>query len=144
MKPFLIGGFLGMVSGILFPALTGEKALSASASPSSTVEQKVDELLTRMTLREKIGQMVQYSPGESNENEISRRIKAGEVGSLLNLVGAEDTNKAQKIAVEQTRLHIPLLFGLDVIHGFKTIFPIPLAEDCAWDPELLEKCEATA
>ena len=66
-------------------------------------------------------------------------VRAGQVGSIFNAMGADFTRKLQTIAVEETRLGIPLLFGYDVIHGYKTIFPIPLAESCSWDLDLIEK-----
>jgi beta-glucosidase len=115
-----------------------------ATAPLSEIDQKVEALLKKMTLAEKIGQMGQDSPGSTPVSTVGPRIRAGMVGSLLNQVGAKDTNEAQKVAMEESRLHIPLIMGLDVIHGFKTIFPIPLAEDCAWDPELLEKCASVA
>ncbi|HTC21831.1 MAG TPA: beta-glucosidase BglX [bacterium] len=121
------------------PAAQPQK--SAQASP---LDAKINRLLNRMTLEEKIGQMTQYAPWKSTEDKIKGETAQGGVGSLLNVYGAKNANEYQKIAVEQTRLHIPLLFGLDVIHGYKTIFPIPLAEDCAWNPELLEKCAGVA
>jgi beta-glucosidase len=100
---------------------------------------KVKELLAKMTLQEKIGQLMQYTgageltgPLEGSYSRIDK-IKAGMVGSMLNVNGAEYTRKLQKIAVEETRLGIPLLFGYDVIHGYKTIFPVPLAEAASWD-----------
>ncbi len=115
------------------------------ASPSrSPIDAKVNALLAKMTLDEKIGQMVQYAPWKSTEDKIKGETAQGQVGSLLNVFGAKNANEYQKIAVDQTRLHIPLLFGLDVIHGYKTIFPIPLAEDCAWNPDLLQKCAGVA
>ncbi len=110
----------------------------------SSVDAKVKALLSKMTLEEKIGQMIQYSPWKSSEDKIKGEIAQGKVGSLLNVFGAKEANEYQKIAVEQSRLHIPLLLGLDVIHGYKTIFPIPLAEDCAWNPDLLAKCAHVA
>lgn len=110
----------------------------------SSVDLRINNLLSKMTLDEKIGQLVQYSPWKSTEEKIQEETTQGGVGSLLNVFGALNTNTWQKIAMEKTRLHIPILFGLDVIHGYKTIFPIPLAEDCAWDPALLEKCEGVA
>jgi hypothetical protein len=87
------------------------------------IGRKVDELLRKMTLEEKIGQMTQYS--RFNE-ERARWVREGKIGSFLNVHGAEQTNRIQKIAKEESRLGIPLIFGIDVIHGFRTIFPIPL------------------
>jgi len=94
----------------------------------------INHLMKKMTLKEKIGQMIQY--GRLNDATISQ-ISEGMVGSFLNGIGAKYLNQLQKIAVEETRLGIPLLFGDDVIHGFKTIFPIPLAESCSWDLDLI-------
>ena len=98
------------------------------------IEQKVSDLLSQMTLEEKVGQLNQHNGSwdvtgpipENNEYvaERARLLKGGGVGSLLNVVGAEATLAAQKLAVENSRLGIPLVFGYDVVHGFKTIFPI--------------------
>ena len=110
---------------------------------SKSIDQKVDSVLNLMTLEEKIGQLNQYNDDwmatgpVTLDNDKMGQIKRGEVGSLLNCIGAERTNSWQKIAL-QSRLKIPLLFGQDVIHGFKTTFPIPLAESCSWDLEAIE------
>ena len=109
--------------------------------PSQPIEKRVEDLLKRMTLDEKIGQMCQYS---SFNEEIEKLIRKGLVGSLLNVTGVEEVNRVQKIAVEGTRLGIPLLFGLDVLHGYKTIFPIPLALASTWDPEIVKKAARIA
>ena len=117
-----------------------------TVSHSSSMDAKAQDLLSQMTLEEKVGQMVQFSHWGQKETEDKIRAAAeqGKIGSLLNVTGAKQTNEFQKIAVEKSRLHVPILFGLDVIHGYKTIFPIPLAEDCAWNPELLEKCASVS
>lgn len=117
------------------------------------IEQKIDTLLSKMTLEEKVGQMNQYSgnwdvtgplpEGEDFEKRYEA-IASGRVGSMLNVVGAEATREAQKIAVENSRLGIPLIFGYDVIHGYKTIFPIPLGEAASWDLEAIEKSASIA
>jgi beta-glucosidase len=104
------------------------------------VDRKVEVLLGRMTLEEKIGQMVQRSWQDTPE--LRRLIAEGRVGSLLNARGAEATNALQKIAVEKSRLGIPLIVGNDVIHGYKTILPIPLAQAASFDPELVEEAQA--
>jgi len=119
------------------------------AAPVPTVDERVHELLARMTLEEKVGQLVQYSSrrdmtGPASQAEVAPIITAGGVGSLLNIHGASETRKWQKLAVESTRLHIPLLFGLDVIHGYRTIFPIPLATAASWDMEMIEHAERIA
>ncbi len=113
----------------------------AAASQTGAIDQRIDDLLSRMTLDEKVGQLVQYSG--FNEGRAAA-IREGRVGSLLNVTGAENTNRVQRIAVEESRLGIPLLFGLDVIHGYRTIFPIPLATASSWDPDLVTSIEAIA
>jgi beta-glucosidase len=115
----------------------------------AVVQQKVSALLGQMTIDEKIGQLVQYSmPGAATGPErranLEAEIAAGRCGSVLNAVGAARTRAFQKIAVERTRLHIPLLFGYDVIHGFRTIFPINLGQAASWDLEAIEKSERIA
>lgn len=110
---------------------------------SAEIEKKIDELLARMNLEEKIGQMVQYSCRDTED--LKRLIAEGKVGSLLNVRGSEKANALQKLAVEKSRLGIPLILGNDVIHGYRTIFPIPLGEASTWDPELIEKaCRVAA
>src|SRR6266704_2964140 len=101
-------------------------------------EPKIDSLLARMTLEEKLGQLNQVSvDGQPNAEQMDL-VRKGLVGSFLNLAGADATHAAQHVAVTESRLHIPLLLGLDVIHGYRTIFPIPLAEAAAWDPAAAE------
>ncbi len=101
----------------------------------------INKLLNKMTLKEKIGQMSQY--GRQDET-ILNLLKEGLVGSLLNVYGTEKINELQKMAVEETRLGIPLLIGDDVIHGFQTIFPIPIATASTWDLPLIEEGEKRA
>ncbi len=105
------------------------------------IDRRVDSLLALMTLDEKVGQLVQYS---DQSPEHIALIRQGRVGSFLNALGVNETHKLQQIAVTQSRLKIPLLFGLDVIHGYRTTFPIPLATACTWDPDLVEKAERVA
>jgi beta-glucosidase len=116
-----------------------------------SIAQKVDSVMALMTVDEKIGQINQLSgrgavtgPFLPEDNYYIDNVKAGKVGSMLNVVGAETTRKVQKIAVEQTRMKIPLLFGFDVIHGYKTIFPMPLGEASSWNPDLAEKTSRMA
>ena len=108
---------------------------------NSEIEEKVNLLLSEMTLEEKIGQMAQYS-GTSPKYE--QMIREGKIGSFLNIRGATKANRLQRIAVEETKLGIPLIFGNDVIHGYRTIFPIPLAEAASWNPDLVEKAASIA
>lgn len=109
--------------------------------PSQPIDKRVEDLLSRMTLEEKIGQLCQYS-GFTSEYE--KMIAEGKIGSLLNVFGVEETNRIQKIAVEKSRLGIPLIFGLDVLHGYKTIFPIPLGLASTWDPDAVRKAASIA
>lgn len=111
-------------------------------NPNAGIEARVADLLARMTVEEKVGQLNQVNggvltgpavandPGQQGKVALLRQ---GQVGSFLNVTGVEQTKAVQKIAIEQTRLGIPLLFGYDVIHGYKTVFPIPLAEAASWD-----------
>ena len=121
--------------------------LPAFASPQqSTVETRINALIARMTLEEKLGQLQQLD-GEANGNyrpEHIELVRRGLLGSTLNVRGARKTNELQRIAVEQSRLKIPLIFGFDVIHGYRTIFPVPLAEAASWDPVIVERAAAVA
>jgi beta-glucosidase len=119
----------------------------AVAGEKSDIRMKVDELLSKMTLDEKIGQLNQYTsrwemtgpaPQGKGEQELLEMIKKGQVGSMLNVTGAIATRNAQELAVENSRLGIPLIFGYDVIHGYRTMFPIPLAVAASWDPSAAE------
>ncbi len=104
------------------------------------IEKRVTDLMAQMTLDEKIGQMSQLFLGKEVTPTIDlSRIREGRAGSVLTMYGAADLNVLQKAAVEESRLGIPLLFGNDVIHGYRTIFPIPLAEACSWDMDLIEE-----
>ena len=126
-------------------ALTGMLFSTIAFSQNPVTEAKIDSLLKLMTLEEKLGQLNQvigtHSPG--SEERISEEqvnlLHEGRIGSFLGIVGAKETGRIQRLAVEKSRLHIPLLFGLDVIHGFRTVFPIPLAEACTWNPFLIEQ-----
>lgn len=114
----------------------------------TAIDTKVDSVLKLMTLEEKIGQMNQYNgffdvtgpaPKEGQAAQKYDHIKKGRVGSMLNVVGVKEVRAMQKIAVEETRLHIPMIFGYDVVHGYQTISPIPLAESASWDLEAIKQ-----
>jgi beta-glucosidase len=116
-------------------------------------EKKIDALLARMTLEEKVGQFNQYSspfdvtgpaPSAGAQKVAYEQIRSGLVGSMLNVTGVEATRKAQQLAVENSRLKIPLIFGYDVIHGYKTVFPVPLGEAASWDPAAVERSARVA
>src|SRR6185436_6578445 len=121
-------------------------ALLLSTPPSSAqrpddVERRVNALLAQMTLAEKLGQLQQLD-GEGNGNfrpEHLDLVRKGLLGSTLGVRNSGQPNKLQRVAVEESRLKIPLLFGFDTIHGYRTIFPIPLAEAASWDPSLAER-----
>ena len=108
-------------------------ALSAAAQ-SPTLDQRVDELLARMTLEEKLGQLLQYTPSP----EVRDRVAKGAVGSVFGIGSAREVNELQRAAVNETRLKIPLLIANDVIHGYRTIFPIPPGIASTWDPDSAE------
>ncbi|HSI70487.1 MAG TPA: beta-glucosidase BglX [Gillisia sp.] len=120
-----------------------------SRIPSSVkdVEKKVDSVLALMTLEEKIGQLVQYNgswdltgpASNMDAKEKEENIKNGRVGSMLNVLSIEATTHAQKLVMENSRLKIPLMFGYDVIHGYKTMFPVPLGETASWDMEAAQE-----
>lgn len=104
----------------------------------------VDALMKKMTLDEKIGQLNlpgsgDIVTGQAQSSDIGKKIKAGQVGGLFNIKGVEKIREVQRVAVEESRLKIPLLFGMDVIHGYQTTFPIPLAMSCVWDMNLVEQ-----
>ena len=114
----------------------------SAVAQRKTINQRVDSVMRLMTLEEKIGQLNQYSGREvtgplvKQNNNILNDIKLGRAGSMLNVQGVQNTRKVQEVAM-QSRLKIPLLFGMDVIHGYKTIFPVPLGESATWDMDLI-------
>ena len=134
---------------------TGALALSLAFVPGAgaqglvnpATEKKIDALLAQMTLEEKVGQLNQYSsafdvtgpaPSAGAQKVMYDQIRQGLVGSVLNVTGAEATRKMQQLAVENGRLKIPMIFGLDVIHGYRTMFPTPLGEAASWDMAAIE------
>ncbi len=131
------------------PALAASTAAVRSSLSDASSEKKLEALLQKMTLGEKVGQLVQYSAGQptgpgTGRTDYDDMIRKGEVGALFNITTAREVNKYQRIAAEQSRLHIPLLFGLDVIHGFRTEFPIPLGLASTWDAVLVERTARVA
>ncbi len=139
MKNIFLAGFLLAIT-----------ALQAQQS-NTAIEQKVNDLLKQMTLEEKIGQMNQYngfwnftgpSPDGGDAAYKYKNLASGRVGSMLNVRGVKEVREVQKVAVEQSRLGIPLIIGFDLIHGYKTVSPIPLAESASWDIDAIEKSAA--
>lgn len=139
-----------MRKGILFTALLlGGLSVKGQEIRSSVknVESKVDSVLSLMTLEEKVGQLVQYNgswdltgpASDIGNQQKEENLKKGLVGSMLNVVSVEATAEAQKLVMENSRLKIPLMFGYDVIHGYRTIFPVPLGETASWDLEAMEQ-----
>ncbi len=135
------------IAGLLLAASScPAQPLEPPSASDRRIETAADSILARLTLDEKIGQLVQYTggfetgPGGRRVNDEQRTlIREGKVGSLLNVFGSDQVRELQRIAVEESHAKIPLVFGLDVIHGFRTTFPIPLAEAAAWDPEAAER-----
>src|SRR5438552_7256017 len=115
--------------------------VSAQKLSDQEIEQRVNSLLQQMTSEEKAGQLTQFA-GNSPQN--IKMIKQGKVGSLLGVLGAEQANAAQRAAVEGSRLKIPLILGYDVIHGYRTVFPVPLASAGSFDMPLIEQAERVA
>src|SRR3990172_8865733 len=141
------------------PAVSAQSATTAVADVAdrprralnADIEERIDELIQELTLAEKIGQLCQANAvggGVTGPEHTAARdslhelIRNGQIGSILNEVQAASSNKLQKLAVEESRLGVPLIFGRDVVHGFRTIAPIPLAQAASWNPKLVEEAAA--
>ena len=144
---------------LVWQPLVAQTGGGGSASPSRiplrtgiydpSLDAKVEVFLRKMTLGEKVGQLVQYSAGQptgpsTGRTDYEDMIAKGQIGALLNIATAKETNALQRIAVEKSRLHIPIIFGLDVVNGFRTEFPIPLGLASTWDPLLVEQVARAA
>lgn len=136
---------------ILLAISVGAMAQQMPADKEARMEKFITELMSKMTLEEKIGQLHQISGGDvvsgelsSDGNKTAQQIRSGGVGSMLNAKGVEKVYALQKVAVEQSRLKIPLLFGMDVIHGYETAFPVPLAMASTWNMKQIETMARTA
>ena len=125
---FILAGIL-MFSSLI--------ACNGGGNVNDPMEEQVEKLLGQMTLREKIGQMHQVSPG--NINEVMTQLENGEIGSMLNVTNPDMVNQIQEIAMKKSRLGIPVLMSRDVIHGYKTIFPIPLGQAATFNPLIVEE-----
>lgn len=135
------------IGRFLLTAVITASAFTAMAAPKADkgkMDQFIDNLMGKMTLQEKIGQLNlpvsgEIVTGQAKSSDVAGKIRKGQVGGLFNVKGVENIREVQKIAVEQSRLKIPLLFGMDVIHGYETVFPIPLALSCSWDMEAIKE-----
>ncbi len=135
------------IGRFLLTAVITASAFTAMAAPPADkdkMDQFIDNLMGKMTLQEKIGQLNlpvsgEIVTGQAKSSDVAGKIRKGQVGGLFNVKGVENIREVQKIAVEQSRLKIPLLFGMDVIHGYETVFPIPLALSCSWDMEAIKE-----
>lgn len=129
---------------LLATALIGGTATVQAQKSPQDMDRFIDALMRRMTVEEKIGQLNlpvtgEITTGQAKSSDVAKRIRNGEVGGLFNLKGVERIREVQRQAVEESRLGIPLLFGMDVIHGYETIFPIPLGLSCTWDMKAIEE-----
>ena len=130
-------------SVLLAAAFLSAAAVQAQKSPQD-MDRFIDALMKKMTVEEKIGQLNlpvsgEIITGQAKNSDVAKKVEQGLVGGLLNLKGVEKIRDVQKLAIEHSRLGIPLLFGMDVIHGYETIFPIPLGLSCTWDMPAIEK-----
>lgn len=147
----LFGSILALTFMIYSPLVCAQNMGEISKEPA--IEQKIDSLIRVMTLEEKVGQLNQYNgswdltgpvPEEGDNHAKAEQIQNGSVGSMLNVLSAEATRNAQELAVKNSRLGIPMIFGYDVVHGYRTMFPIPLGESASWDLEAIEKSARVA
>lgn len=135
---------------LLIAALMAVAYLQAQPLPQEVkMKQFIDELMSKMTLDEKIGQLNlpgagDFTTGQTANTDIGKKILEGKVGGLFNISTAAKIRSVQQVAVEKSRLKIPLIFGMDVIHGYKSVFPIPLGLSCTWDMDLIEQSARVA
>lgn len=150
----LIAAWSGTVNGQSVVTATADVADQSRRMSDVDIDARVNALIQEMTLVEKIGQLRQANnvggdvTGTADQiaagDELHKLIRQGQIGAILNAVDAASINKLQKLAVEESRLGVPLVFGRDVVHGFRTIVPIPLAQAASWNPELVEEAAAVA
>src|SRR6266702_2157621 len=143
VRQFAVGSLSLALLGALSPLSMQPQAQEARQG-TATAYRFVNDLLQRMTLEEKIGQMSQIALNQKESVSPDERILRGQVGSFLFLTDAKEIDRLQHLAVEKGRLHIPLIFGFDVIHGFRTIYPVPLALAASWDPAQAEEAQRMA
>ena len=141
MKP--IAGWLGMAAMSVVIS-----SCAAQAKDKVSADQHIEALIAEMTLEEKVGQLTQYSdvgdttgplPDDETQRQKMDMVRSGTVGSMLNVIGLDDIRTIQEYAVEESRLGIPVMFGFDVVHGYRTSFPLPLAEAASWDLAMMEE-----
>ena len=145
---FLISSQFATAQETALAAASGSTT-SRSSLINSVTEKKIDALLLKMTLEEKVGQLVQYSAGQptgpgTGRTDYDDMIQKGQVGALFNITTAREANNFQRVAMEKSRLKIPLVFGLDLIHGYRTEFPVPLGLASTWEPDLVQKAARVA
>jgi len=129
---------------IVISALLAGKEVTGQTTNNAKMKSFIDVLMKKMTLEEKIGQLNlpgsgDIVTGQAQSSDIAKKIKEGKVGGLFNIKSVAKIRDVQKVAVEQSRLKIPMIFGMDVIHGYETVFPIPLGLSCTWDMNLIER-----
>ncbi len=129
---------------LLFLLLTGFYLKAQPVSEEVKMNRFISELMAKMTLEEKLGQLNlpsagDFTTGQTSSSDIGKKIVEGKVGGLFNISTVEKIRSVQRVAVEESRLKIPLIFGMDVIHGYKSVFPIPLGLSCSWDMVLIEQ-----
>ena len=139
-QSIILAALCRLVPCVLIGAISLPSSAAPAAAPAqdSEINRKVKDLLRQMTIEEKVGQLSQIGGIAFIPDKISidERVRRGHAGSILWLSDPKAINQLQHIAVEKTRLHIPLIFGFDVIHGFRTIFPVPIAMAASWDPSV--------
>src|SRR5689334_2617289 len=133
-----------MIRKLLLPAFLLLQLAVSAQQVDPKMNSFVTTLMSKMTLDEKLGQLNlpgagDITTGQASNSDIAKKIKEGKVGGLFNIKGVEKIRDVQRVAVEETRLKIPLLFGMDVIHGYQTTFPIPLGLSCTWDMNAVEQ-----
>jgi beta-glucosidase len=148
----LIAALVVLVSGLSTASGAASKAArthpaaaggGAAGLSRAQIDANVNRLIGRMTTAEKFGQLEMAGPGKPHGTDLDSLAQSGQIGTVLDLTGVDDINRVQGAAL-QSRLHIPLLFGLDVIHGYKTMFPVPLGEAASWDPAAVSNDEVVS
>ena len=135
---------------VLFATALCTLPVAAGTASDEKMDEFIDDLMSKMTIEEKVGQITlvtydrSFMTGETQSKGVAKKITEGRIGGVFNVRTLEDKINIQKLAVEQSRLGIPLMFGLDVIHGYRTIWPVPLALSCSWDMDLIERTASAA